>query len=131
MEPRTDKFDIVYFQEYVETYRERYPDDQNIMFLDMLYGIGISIDSDKYRGADGFRKFIEWIGDANNYKKANERYKKAITSLVSEESAGKEWNTKLNHAFQIAAFGEIQEPDPNEDPDDSPEGWLQNRNHGG
>lgn len=131
MELRTEEFDIEYFQKYVETYKERYPDQQNIMFLDMMYGIGIAIDPIKYKGADGFRKFIEFIGNADHYKKANERYKRGIEYLVSEESAGMEWNTKINNGFQISAFGEIQMPDPNEDPDDSIEGWLANRNHGG
>jgi len=61
---RTDKFDIAYFQEYVATYHERYPDQQNIMFQDMFYGLGICIDPVKYKGADGFQRFIEWISDS-------------------------------------------------------------------
>ena len=127
MELRTDKFDIEHFQNYVETYHERYPDQQNIMFLDMLYGVGLCIDPIKYKGANGFRKFIEFIGNADHHKKANERYKRALESLVSPESAVLEWNTKLNDAFQIAAFGEVQKPDPEDEHD---EGWLANRNHG-
>ena len=138
-EPRTEKFDIAYFQEYVESYRERYPDQQNIMFLDMLYGIGICIDPDKFRGADGFRKFILWISESSEevkFQESQKRYQKAIKSLVSSGSAGVKWDTKLNEAFQIAAFGEVIDYKPEDHPavdpeDDHDEGWLQNRNHGG
>jgi len=61
---KTERFDISYFQDYVATYHERYPDKQNIMFLDMLYGLGICVDSKKYKNADGFEKFIKWISDS-------------------------------------------------------------------
>ena len=62
---RTEKFNIAYFQEYVATYHERYPEQQNIMFLDMFYGLGIAIDPVEYKGPDGFKKFIEWIVNAH------------------------------------------------------------------
>jgi len=61
---RSDKFDIEFFQNYVETYTERYPDQQNIMFLDMLYGIGISVDPVEYKGPDGFKRFIKWMAES-------------------------------------------------------------------
>lgn len=61
---RTEKFDIDSFQEYVKTYKERHPDNQNIMFQDMLYGMGLAIDKEKYHGYDGFNKFVEWISES-------------------------------------------------------------------
>ena len=127
-QPRTEKFDIAYFQEYVQTYTERYPDQQNIMFLDMLYGIGISVDHKKYRGADGFARFLEWLG----FENAKKNYEKAIKSLASEETAGMEWAKKLDFAFQTAAFGKFIDYKPEDHPkEEFDEGWLQNRNHGG
>jgi hypothetical protein len=130
--PRTEKFDITYFQDYVATYHERYPDDQNIMFLDMLYGIGICIDKEKFKGGDGFQRFIDWIAEAGEFEKSRERYQKALTSLVSEESSDIEWNEKLNRAFQIAAFGKVIDYKPEDHPDEDQfdTGWLANRNHG-
>ncbi len=130
--PTTEKFDIAYFQEYVETYRERYPDQQNIMFLDMLYGVGLCVDSENFRGADGFDRFIDWLMEKRLFEVGKKRYEEAIKSLVSPENAGTEWNQKLNEAFQIAAFGEVINYKPEDHPEDEhDEGWLQNRNHGG
>jgi len=130
MELRTDKFDIEHFQEYVATYTERYPDQQNIMFLDMLYGVGIAVDPVKYKGADGFRKFLKWLAEPGQFEEAKARYQKALESLVSPESAGLEWNTKLNESYLIAAFGEVIDYKPEDHPGEDDLGWLQNRNHG-
>ena len=47
-QPRTEKFDIDYFQNYVETYKERHHDQKNIMFLDMLYGVGLAVDQEEF-----------------------------------------------------------------------------------
>lgn len=77
MKPRTDKFDIVHFQEYVGTYTERYPDQQNIMFLDMLYGVGICVDPEKFKGADGFDRFIEWVGNASDIQDPEDNHDEA------------------------------------------------------
>ena len=133
-QPRTEKFDIEYFLLYVETYKERHPDQQNIMFLDMLYGVGVAVDQEKFKGADGFRKFILWISESSEevkFQESQKRFQKAIESLVSPESAGIEWNTKLNEAFQIAAFGEVIDYKPEDYPGEDDPGWLANRNHGG
>jgi hypothetical protein len=132
--PRTDNFDIDEFQKYVETYKERHPDQQNIMFLDMLYGVGLAIDPEKFKGADGFDKFIDWLMETRLFEIGKRRFETAIKSLVSPESATLKWDTKLNEAFQIAAFGEVIDYKPEDYKDDGPDGndpgWLANRNHG-
>lgn len=133
-QPRTEKFDIDDFQKYVETYKERHPKQQNIMFLDMLYGVGIAVDPEKFKGADGFRKFLKWLAEPNQFEEAQKRFETAIKSLVSPESATLKWDAKLNDAFQIAAFGEVIDYKPEDYKDDGPDGndpgWLANRNHG-
>lgn len=59
---KAKKFDIDKFQEYVATYTERY-EIENIMYLDMLYGIGISVDKEKYSGAGGFQRFKKDVSE--------------------------------------------------------------------
>lgn len=82
---RTEQFDIAHFQDYVATYTERHPDNQNIMFLDMLYGVGICIDPDNYKGADGFKKFIEWIARAQEELENEEIMKEMIEAEIKRE----------------------------------------------
>ena len=136
-QPRTEKFDIEHFQNYVETYKERYPDKQNIMFLDMLYGVGLAVDQEKFKGANGFREFLKWLAEPGQFEEAKVRYQNALENLISPESAVLEWNTRLNDSFQIASFGEVIDYKPEDHKDDEhpedehDEGWLQNRNHGG
>ena len=51
-------FDWVKFKEYVNTYDPTKDSfDDFCIIEDMVYGLGISLD-DKYRMADGFRKFL-------------------------------------------------------------------------
>ena len=57
------KFDYTKFKEYVISYDEAYTNcdekfTANTKFLDMLYGIGLSIDSEKYKDSKGFEKFL-------------------------------------------------------------------------
>jgi len=79
---KTDKFDIVYFQQYVETYHERHPEQQNIMFLDMLYGVGLAIDSEKFKGKSGFDAFKDWLAEGVNDEQ-NERF---MLEMAAEEN---------------------------------------------
>lgn len=66
-EERVGKEEVKKFKEYVRTYdAPKHP-----FFLlkisyirDMIYGIGISIDPEKYYGAEGYRR---WIEDMKEY----------------------------------------------------------------
>ena len=103
--PRTEKFDIVHFQDYVGTYHERHPDHQNIMFLDMLYGVGICVDSEKYKGADGFKKFIEWISEAQRLAEDEEIMAEMMKAEMKREQEIADQNTKLLDELE-KEFGE-------------------------
>ena len=92
---RTEKFDIAYFQNYVATYHERYPDQQNIMFQDMFYGLGICIDPVKYKGADGFRKFIEWIVESYRLDEDEKFMDQMMVEEIKREIEERGHNTKL------------------------------------
>ena len=60
---KVNTIDLKYFKKYVETYDES-NFEYNVTFIrDMLYGIGISVDVDKYKMADGFRKFEDLLLD--------------------------------------------------------------------
>lgn len=57
---RSMKEVVTFFQDYVSTYSsqqgyEQYTDETFIM--DILYGLGIALDPEEYKCADGFRKF--------------------------------------------------------------------------
>jgi len=57
------EFDLLHFKNYVKTYykSQHGADDDVIVVKDMLYGIGTSLNNDKYEFADGFRKFWEYL----------------------------------------------------------------------
>ena len=63
------------------------------MFLDMLYGIGISIDLEKYKGADGFKKFIEWISESHRL----DEYERFMDEMAREENKRFEEEQKHNN----------------------------------
>lgn len=56
-------FDMLHFKHYVNTYykTQHGADDDRIIVKDMLYGIGVSLNKEKYKMADGFRKFWEYL----------------------------------------------------------------------
>lgn len=111
-QPRTEKFDIARFKEYVESYEENYPDRQNIMFCDMLYGIAICVDSEKFNGHKGFNEFLKWLSEGDEseqFQESYKRYKEAIESLILPESQIFEPSDRLKHAIQIAAFGKVMD----------------------
>jgi hypothetical protein len=114
-QPRTEKFDIAHFKQYVESYEENYPNSQNIMFLDMLYGIGLSIDSKKFEGFDGFNEFLKWLSESYQFEEAKKRYQDAILSINSPEAQVIEPAQRLLDAFQIAAFGKVIDYKPEND----------------
>ena len=50
------------FQEYVATYKESNACGSEETFIkDMIYGIGLSIDKEKYSMASGYKKFKEYL----------------------------------------------------------------------
>ena len=67
MNPKHDheNFDIVKAVEYYKNFVNTYKDDQFLFdttFIeDMLYGIGVSIDKDKYTWADGYLEFLKYL----------------------------------------------------------------------
>jgi len=48
---------IEYFRDYVKSYSHDV--DEKTFILDMLYGIGISINREKYSWGEGFEKFMQ------------------------------------------------------------------------
>lgn len=70
---RCKSFDFEKFKEYVDTYdpKKHGLDSSETIFKDMLYGIGIAIDEERFGFADGFKRF-------------KERMSKRITSQINE-----------------------------------------------
>jgi hypothetical protein len=58
-----NSFDFKHFQNYVKTYDEKKDglDNPDTILKDMLYGLGISIDKEKYSFYKGFEKFKLWL----------------------------------------------------------------------
>lgn len=55
-----ENFDLEKFKNYVNTYDEQVGHksySEKTIILDFLYGIGISINSEEYSAADGFKRF--------------------------------------------------------------------------
>jgi len=64
------QFDWEYFKNYVDTYNPQThgADNWNIILLDMLYGLGISIDKKEFSNGDGFKKFKEYLKTEVHWK---------------------------------------------------------------
>lgn len=64
LEPKS-KFDLIYFKNYVNTYTKTGPgggcDNDGVIVKDLLYGIGVALDGEEYRYADGYEKFLKHI----------------------------------------------------------------------
>jgi antitoxin component YwqK of YwqJK toxin-antitoxin module len=58
-------FDWEHFKKYVDTYDPKINglDDPIVIFKDMLYGIGLAVDEEKFSYADGYRKFKNFLID--------------------------------------------------------------------
>jgi hypothetical protein len=72
------KFDFDKFKEYVNTYE---PEKDgcgigDIIIKDMIYGIGISYDKNKYSMADGYKMFLSYVSMIHKHPKVVKRYKK-------------------------------------------------------
>lgn len=64
VEPKS-KFDLIYFKNYVNTYSKTGVgggcDNDGVIVKDLLYGIGVALDEEKFRYADGYEKFLNHI----------------------------------------------------------------------
>lgn len=58
-----EKFDMESFKKYVNTYdAEKHGLNKNdVIIKDMLYGMGLSLNEEKYRWAAGYRKFKSFL----------------------------------------------------------------------
>ena len=67
MNPKYDheNFDIVkavkYYKNFVNTYEDYEFLFDTTFIEDMLYGIGVSIDKDKYSWASGYKEFLKYL----------------------------------------------------------------------
>jgi len=91
----TDDFDIEQavtdYQKFVGTYKQEtvyyHLFNEEVFFLDMLYGIGIALDNKEFYGASGFNNFkvkmLDYLQkDAEQLKKREEEYKEAARTKV-------------------------------------------------
>ena len=51
--------DLEYFKNYVETYSYTQFQYNETFIKDMIYGIGLAIDGDNFKMADGYKRFEE------------------------------------------------------------------------
>lgn len=60
---KVKKFNWKKFKEYVDTYdpKKHGLNNGDIIFLDMLYGIGIAVDPNGYSCAGGFKRFMNYL----------------------------------------------------------------------
>lgn len=54
---KASTIDLEYFKKYVETYGESNFECNETFIKDMIYGIGLAVDGEKFKMSDGFRKF--------------------------------------------------------------------------
>jgi len=57
------KFDFDAFMEYVNTYdpKRHALDEPETILKDMIYGLGLSLDKDRYKFADGYGRFKYYL----------------------------------------------------------------------
>ena len=60
---KVNTIDLKYFKKYVRSYNENDFEYNETFIRDMLYGIGLSVDKDNFRMANGFRKFEDLLLD--------------------------------------------------------------------
>ena len=53
--------DLEYFKNYVETYSYTQFQYNETFIKDMIYGIGLSIDGENFKMADGYKRFEEFL----------------------------------------------------------------------
>ena len=52
-----NKVDLAYLKSYINSYKESYIANETSFIKDMLYGIGLSIDKEKFKHGKGYSKF--------------------------------------------------------------------------
>tara|TARA_R110002153_G_scaffold8135_10_gene35419 strand:+ start:232 stop:459 length:228 start_codon:yes stop_codon:yes gene_type:complete len=60
---KVNTIDLAYLKSYINSYKESDIANETSFIRDMLYGIGLSVDKDKFRMANGFRKFEDLLLD--------------------------------------------------------------------
>ena len=63
MKKAKNTIDLKYFKKYVRSYNENDFEYNETFIRDMLYGIGLSVDKDNFKMANGFRKFEDLLLD--------------------------------------------------------------------
>ena len=53
--------DLEYFKNYVETYDYTQFQYNETFIKDMIYGIGLAIDGENFKMADGYKRFEEFL----------------------------------------------------------------------
>ena len=53
--------DLEYFKKYVETYDYTQFEYNETFIKDMIYGIGLAIDGENFKMADGYKRFEEFL----------------------------------------------------------------------
>ena len=53
--------DLEYFKNYVETYSYTQFQYNETFIKDMIYGIGLAIDGENFKMADGYKRFEEFL----------------------------------------------------------------------
>ena len=53
--------DLEYFKKYVETYDYTQFHYNETFIKDMIYGIGLAVNGDKFKMADGYKRFEEFL----------------------------------------------------------------------
>ena len=53
--------DLEYFKNYVETYDYTQFQHNETFIKDMIYGIGLAVNGDKFKMADGYKRFEELL----------------------------------------------------------------------
>jgi len=54
---KVNKIDLAYLKRYVNSYEENNIVNETSFIKDMLYGIGLSIDREKFKHAKGYARF--------------------------------------------------------------------------
>jgi hypothetical protein len=63
MKKAKNTIDLKYFKKYVRSYNENDFEYNETFIRDMLYGIGLAVDKDNFKMANGFRKFEDLLLD--------------------------------------------------------------------
>ncbi len=84
------KFDIEFFKNYIATYNPTdvlgEPRDSERIVNDIMYGIGLSIDNEKYKNHPGYIKFLSFLKDNMTYQIIKIKLDEILTKLDSSNN---------------------------------------------